>query len=66
VIDGVTGYSFETGSTQALTAAMEAIIQLNSCRRDLAEACLRTIAIYTPEAAARRILDGCNRILGAQ
>jgi len=66
VIDGVTGYSFETGNIQSLAAAMEAAIQLNTCRRRLAEACLRTISIYTPDKAAARILDGCNRILGAQ
>jgi glycosyltransferase involved in cell wall biosynthesis len=64
VIDGVTGYSFETGNIPALAAAMEAAVQLNASRRSLAEACLRTIAVYTPDKAAARILDGCNRILG--
>ncbi len=63
VIDGVTGYSFETGNSSALAAAMEAIIGLSADRRRLAEQCIETIAIYTPEKAASQILQGCARIL---
>jgi glycosyltransferase involved in cell wall biosynthesis len=61
VIEGVTGYSFEA----ALTAAMEAVIGLNADRRRVAEQCIGTIAIYTPDRAASQILGGCARILSA-
>jgi glycosyltransferase involved in cell wall biosynthesis len=63
VIDGVTGYSFETGNTTALAAAMEAVIKLAPRRRSIAEQCMGTISIYTPEKAAAQILEGCTRIL---
>jgi len=65
VRDGVTGYSFETGNTAALTAALEAVIELNASRPSVAEHCMRTIAIYTPDEAAAQILKGCTQILNA-
>jgi glycosyltransferase involved in cell wall biosynthesis len=64
VIDGVTGYSFEVGNVDALSAAMLRTAEMSKDRVGLANQCLEVIAGFTPERAASQILDGCTRIIG--
>jgi len=64
VIDGVTGYSFEVGNADALSAAMLLTAEMSTDRVGLAKQCLDVIAAFTPERAASQILDGCTRIIG--
>jgi len=64
VIDGVTGYSFEVGNVDALSAAMLLTAEMSTDRVGLAKQCLDVIAAFTPERAASQILDGCTRIIG--
>jgi glycosyltransferase involved in cell wall biosynthesis len=65
VIDGVTGYSFEAGNTEALSRAMLATIEMVGADKiAVAKHCLAVISEYTPNRAASQILDGCARIVG--
>jgi glycosyltransferase involved in cell wall biosynthesis len=63
VIDGMTGYTFETANPEALANAMISAIGLSSDRARVAEQCLSAISHFTPERAAAQILDGCTKIL---
>jgi glycosyltransferase involved in cell wall biosynthesis len=65
VIDGVTGFSFETGDIGGLSTAMLAALELSRDRVKTAQNCLRIIAEFTPERAAAQILEGCERILNS-
>jgi len=63
VIDGVTGYSFEVGNVEALSAAMLRTIEMSADRAAVARRCLDVIAGFSPERAASQILDGCTRMI---
>lgn len=63
VIDGVTGYSFEVGDVDALSAAMLQTLEMSTDRLGVAQRCLDVIAGFTPERAASQILDGCTRMI---
>jgi len=63
VIDGVTGYSFEVGNVEALSAAMLKTIEMSADRAAVAQRCLDVIAAFSPERAASQILDGCTRMI---
>jgi len=64
VIDGVTGYSFAVGDTDALSKAMLLTAEMSTDRVAVAQRCLEVIAGFTPERAATQILDGCTRMIG--
>jgi glycosyltransferase involved in cell wall biosynthesis len=64
VIDGVTGYRFQTGNIDALAAAMISVNKMSENRLAVAKECLTVIAGFTPARAASQLLDGCMTILG--
>jgi glycosyltransferase involved in cell wall biosynthesis len=66
VIDGVTGYMFETGNIEALAAAMFSVVALSERRAATANQCLDVIAPFTAERAASQMLEGCINILEAR
>jgi glycosyltransferase involved in cell wall biosynthesis len=61
VLDGISGYCFETDDVAALAAKMEAAAALGNVA-DIARNCQRLISRYSPEAAACQILAGCDRL----
>jgi glycosyltransferase involved in cell wall biosynthesis len=63
VIDGVTGFTFEWGDAQDLATKMLAVTAMET--RTTAVSCIAHIGKFTPEAAARAILEGCERITGS-
>lgn len=63
VQEGKTGFAYPAGNIEVLTKNMFAVAQLASNRLAVAQACLDTIAPFTPENAAARILAGCLTIL---
>jgi glycosyltransferase involved in cell wall biosynthesis len=63
VIEGVTGYSFMTGSVEALSAAMIAVVDLSTDRATTAKNCLKVMSAFSPANAASRILKGCKEII---
>jgi glycosyltransferase involved in cell wall biosynthesis len=63
VIDGVTGYAFKTGDVRALAAAMLASLRLSADRPTTARHCINVAAALSPEGAAKRMLEGCVRLL---
>ena len=66
VIQGVTGYTFDAGSIEALSAAMLAVSKLSADRATTAKQCINVMSEFTPEHAASRILEGCTRTLGVR
>jgi glycosyltransferase involved in cell wall biosynthesis len=64
VLDGHTGFSFESGNVDALHKALISVMQLSANRKAVARNCLAVIAKYTPERSATQILDGCLRMAG--
>jgi glycosyltransferase involved in cell wall biosynthesis len=65
VSDGMTGYAFKTGSIEALSAAMLAVVKLSENRVIAATQCIKVISPFTAERAASQMLDGFTRILEA-
>ena len=63
VLDGVTGYSYETGNVEALAGAMTAAMHLSEDRIAVVKECLKIMSAFTPERAATQILNGCTRIV---
>jgi len=66
VIDGVTGYCFNAGDIEALSAAMLAVSRMSEDRVGTAKQCINVVSAYSPQRAAARILEGCTQILGVQ
>jgi glycosyltransferase involved in cell wall biosynthesis len=64
VHDGDTGYVFEAGEATDLAAKVLAAVDLFAPVLDVALRCQATVAPFTPEAAARNILDGCRHAAG--
>jgi glycosyltransferase involved in cell wall biosynthesis len=65
VIEGKTGYCFDSGDVQALSAAMLAVSRLSAERLSTARQCIELVSAYSPERAASRILEGCTQFLAA-
>ncbi len=63
VLDGVTGYSFESGDVEALSNALLSVVDMAGDRVAVAKRCLEVISQFTPQRAASQILDGCVRIV---
>ena len=63
VIEGVTGFTFEAGNVAALALALMDVVELSADRQSVASRCLSLMSKYTPQAAAARILEGCDHIL---
>ncbi|MCK1434944.1 glycosyltransferase [Bradyrhizobium sp. 15] len=57
VSDGQTGYSFRWGDLDDLSEKLQAVARLQHTAL-VSQVCLNQIAPYTPESAARSILDG--------
>ena len=64
VIDGVTGYCFNAGDIEALSAAMLAVSRLSGDRAATAKQCINVVSAFSPQRAAARILEGCTQMLG--
>jgi glycosyltransferase involved in cell wall biosynthesis len=64
VVDGVTGFAFSAGNTEALSAAMLAVARLSENRAATARQCLKLMSDFTPARAAQRILRGCQAAAG--
>jgi glycosyltransferase involved in cell wall biosynthesis len=62
VIDGISGYSFSSGSIEGLAAAMLECLSLSKDRISTVENCLTLMSSFTPEKAAAEILRGCEAI----
>lgn len=60
VVDGVSGYVFTAGDVGDLAEKMLTAAREFSDPRVTADKCLSVILVYSPEAAARQILDGCK------
>ena len=63
VIDGVTGFLFTSGDVNDLADKMVRVINEFADPFDAANKCLSVISNFTPEAAARQILEGCKAAL---
>jgi len=63
VIEGETGFSFECGNVDELTAKMIEVPRVFSNTEATAQRCIGLIARYSPENAAQQILDGCRTVL---
>lgn len=59
VHDGRTGFAFEVGNADDLFVKLEQLLIGFSDTKAVAEVCLETVGLYTPQAAARQILEGC-------
>lgn len=60
VINGVTGYVFTASDANDLAKKMIQVVTEFADPVEAANRCLSVISTYTPEAAARQILDGCK------
>jgi glycosyltransferase involved in cell wall biosynthesis len=65
VIEGVTGYSFEAGNSDALSAALLEAIGLSEDRAATARHCMSVISPYTAKHAATQMLEGFSKMLKA-
>jgi len=65
VIEGVTGYGFETGDIEALSAALLSVSRLSEDRATTAGKCIDVVSAFTAERAASRMLEGCTQLLNA-
>jgi glycosyltransferase involved in cell wall biosynthesis len=63
VVDGVTGFTFETGNVAALAEAMLSVLRLSEDRLATARQCLQVVSAYSAERAAARMLEGCTQFL---
>jgi glycosyltransferase involved in cell wall biosynthesis len=63
VIDGVTGYEFQTGNQQELAQRMLQISELTVSAHESASNCVQFMRRFTPQKAAEQILSGCEQIL---
>jgi glycosyltransferase involved in cell wall biosynthesis len=63
VVDGVTGFTFETGNVAALSEAMLSVLRLSEDRLSTARQCLQVVSAYSAERAAARMLEGCTQFL---
>jgi glycosyltransferase involved in cell wall biosynthesis len=63
VIDGVTGYAFDAGNIESLSAALIAVTRLSEDRVSTARKCLDVISQYTADRAAAQMLAACLKIL---
>lgn len=63
VIDGVTGYVFTASDVDDLANKMIKVVTEFADPLEAANKCLSVISTFTPEAAARQILDGCQATL---
>lgn len=65
VIDGVTGYRFETGNPDDLKDKLQQVVDVLGNVEVTAGRCLDRISHYTPKAAALQLLEGCKKVLSA-
>lgn len=65
VIDGITGYRFETGNPDDLKDKLQQVVDELGEAEVAAERCLDLISHYTPNAAAQQMLEGCKKVLSA-
>ena len=65
VIDGKTGYVFEWGNTEQIAEKMLPARDALGDTTTSAKGCIEYMCQYTPEAAARAILEGCLKAAGA-
>lgn len=65
VIDGITGYRFQTGNPDDLKDKLEQVVVKLGDVKATAERCLDVISHYTPKTAALQMLDGCKKVLSA-
>ena len=63
VINGITGYRFETNNPDDLKDKLTRVVNELSDFKIGAANCLSHISQYTPKAAALQMLDGCKKIL---
>jgi glycosyltransferase involved in cell wall biosynthesis len=63
VLDGKSGYSFQANSVDDLTHAMTETIKQLADVPATARFCIDLIDEYSPQKAARQILEGCRKIL---
>jgi glycosyltransferase involved in cell wall biosynthesis len=65
VIDGITGYRFETGNPDDLRVKLKKVVDELGDVKVTAERCLDLISHYRPDAAAQQMLEGCKKVLSA-
>jgi glycosyltransferase involved in cell wall biosynthesis len=63
VIEGVTGYCFNAGDIEGLSAAMLAVSGFSEDRASTAKRCIDVVSAFTAERAASRMLEGCTQLL---
>ncbi|WP_439405839.1 glycosyltransferase [Bradyrhizobium sp. DASA03076] len=66
VNEGRTGFSFEWGDVNHLSEKMKLVPETFSDVAGTARACFAQIAPFTPDSAAKSILDGCLTIANSQ
>jgi glycosyltransferase involved in cell wall biosynthesis len=64
--EGVTGYHFPVNNTEALAIAMRKSIRDFADRRSTAYICIDKIEQFTPYAAARSIMSGCDILMSGE
>jgi glycosyltransferase involved in cell wall biosynthesis len=63
VKENVTGFTFRAGDVTGLSEAMYSAVAMRPRRLEVARECIELISTFTPERAAKQILEGCQRIL---
>jgi len=63
VLEGVTGYAFEWGDIGDLADKMLRVSGGSHDVEATSSKCIKHVSQYTPEAAARSILEGCNQAI---
>jgi len=63
VHDSVTGYTFRAGDENDLSDKLLRLVDEFTDLTQVTNRCLDVISIYTPDAAAEQILNGCRHIL---
>jgi Glycosyltransferase len=64
VRDGITGFAFRSGDPGDLAAKLLRVADEFGDPAQVADRCLEVIGQYTPDVAARQIIEGCRTILG--
>lgn len=63
VQDNVTGYTFKAGDSNDLSSKLLRLVTEFTDLEEVTDRCLEVISLYTPDAAAEQILNGCRHAL---
>jgi len=65
VQNNLTGYTFKAGDANDLSSKLLRLVTEFTDLEQVTDRCLEAISLYTPDAAAEQILNGCQHILSS-